>query len=382
MAAKRSIFEEVGAEKPVGAPAPKGGMIDARPKGARKALRIWLAALFILVVAMISLGGATRLTDSGLSITEWKPVTGALPPMSEADWQAEFAKYQEIPQFAAQNPTMTLPEFKGIYWWEWSHRQLGRVIGLVWALGFAGFALTRRIPPGWSRRFWLIGLLGGAQGAIGWWMVSSGLGGGMTSVASYRLAVHLGLGFAILGFIAWYILALSRSESQLLQARRLAEPRLFGIATGVLHLAFLQVLLGALVAGIDAGRGFTDWPWMGGQFLPPDPFALSPLWRNFFEDPGLVQFVHRCVGYLVFAFGLFAAFRARGSAHAVTRTAFAWMGAWLLVQLVLGIVTVMHGAPLALGLAHQLGAVVLWVLILRARFAARYPQVQSIRGTK
>lgn len=382
MAAKRSIFEEVGAEKPAGAPAPRGGMIDARPKGARKALRVWLAVLFVLVVAMISLGGATRLTDAGLSITEWKPVTGALPPMSEADWQAEFQKYQEIPQFAVQNPTMTLPEFKGIYWWEWSHRQLGRVIGLVWALGFAGFAATRRIPPGWSRRFWLIGLLGGAQGAIGWWMVSSGLGGGMTSVASYRLAVHLGLGFTILGFIAWYILALSRSESQLLQARRLAEPRLFGLATGVLHLAFLQVLLGALVAGIDAGRGFTDWPWMGGQFLPPDPFSLQPLWRNFFEDPGLVQFIHRCTGYLLFAFGLFAAFRARGSAHSATRTAFAWMGAWLLLQLALGIATVMHGAPLALGLAHQLGAVVLWVLILRARFAARYPQVQSIRGTK
>jgi len=382
MAAKRSIFEEVGAEKPAGAPAPRGGMIDARPKGARKALRVWLAVLFVLVVAMISLGGATRLTDAGLSITEWKPVTGALPPMSEADWQAEFQKYQEIPQFTVQNPTMTLPEFKGIYWWEWSHRQLGRVIGLVWALGFAGFALTRRIPPGWSRRFWLIGLLGGAQGAIGWWMVSSGLGGGMTSVASYRLAVHLGLGFTILGFIAWYMLALSRSESQLLQARRLAEPRLFGLATGVLHLAFLQVLLGALVAGIDAGRGFTDWPWMGGQFLPPDPFSLSPLWRNFFEDPGLVQFIHRCTGYLLFAFGLFAALRARGSAHPATTTAFAWMGAWLLVQLVLGIVTVMHGAPLALGLAHQLGAVVLWVLILRARFAARYPQVQSIRGSR
>lgn len=382
MSRKRNIFEEVRAEVPQGGGAPKGGLIDARPKGARAALRLWLFVLFALVVAMIAVGGATRLTDSGLSITEWKPVSGALPPMTAADWQAEFEKYQEIPQFSLQNPDMTVETFKGIYWWEWSHRQLGRFIGLVWALGFAGFALTRRVPPGWSRRLWLLGALGGAQGAIGWWMVSSGLSGEMTSVASYRLAVHLGLGFAILGVIAWYALLLSRAEGALLQARRLAEPKLFGLATGVMHLAFVQVLLGALTAGIDAGRGFTDWPWMGGQFLPPDPFSLSPLWRNFFEDPGLVQFTHRMVGYALFAFGLMVALRARRSPNTATRTAFAWMGAWLLVQLTLGVVTVMHGAPLALGLAHQLGAVVLWVLILRARFLARYPFVQSIRGSK
>jgi len=227
-----------------------------------------------------------------------------------------------------------------------------------------------------------LGILGGAQGAIDWWMVSSGLSGEMTSVASYRLAVHLGLGFAILGFIAWYALMLGRSEAQILQARRLAEPKLFGMATGVLHLAFLQILLGALVAGIDAGRGFTDWPWMGGQFLPPDPFAITPLWRNFFEDPGLVQFIHRMVAYTLFAFGIVVTLRGRRSAHPATQTAFMWMGAWLFVQVVLGIVTVMHGAPVGLGLAHQLGAVVLWVLILRARFLARYPVVQSIRGSK
>jgi cytochrome c oxidase assembly protein subunit 15 len=383
MSQKRSIFEEVSPDQAaVPKSAPKGGMIDARPRGARGAIRVWLLVLFALVVAMIAVGGATRLSDAGLSITEWRPVSGALPPMTDADWQSEFTKYQQIPQFALQNPDMTLPEFKGIYWWEWGHRQLGRVIGLVWALGFAGFALTRRIPVGWSKRFWLLGGLGGLQGAIGWWMVSSGLSGQMVSVASYRLAVHLGLGFAILGLIAWYVLSLGRPEAALLQARRLAEPKLFGMATGVMHFAFLQILLGALVAGIDAGRGFTDWPWMGGQFLPPDPFSITPLWRNFFEDPGLVQFIHRMAGYGLLAFGLVTALKGRRSAHPVTQGAFTLMGVWLLFQAALGIATVMHGAPLALGLAHQLGAVVAWVLIIRARHLARYPVVQSIRRSK
>lgn len=380
MSPKRSIFEEVGAEKPATPTAPRGGLIDARPKGARAAIRVWLFALFALVATMIALGGATRLSDAGLSITEWKPVTGIVPPLNDADWQAEFTRYQATPQFALANATMDLAGFKAIYWWEWAHRALGRMIGLVWAAGFAGFALTRRIPKGWGLRLFGLGVLGGLQGAIGWWMVSSGLGDGMTSVASYRLAVHLGIGFTILGLIAWYALLLGRSEAELLQARRLAEPRLFGMATGVLHLAFLQVLLGALVAGIDAGRGFTDWPLMGGQFLPPEPFSLTPLWRNFFEDPGLVQFDHRMIGYLVLIFGAVTALRGRRSAHGATRTAFAWMGAWLLVQVALGIVTLIHAAPMALGLAHQLGAVVAFVLILRARFLARYPQVQSIRG--
>ncbi|HEY0276026.1 MAG TPA: heme A synthase [Paenirhodobacter sp.] len=379
---KRSIFEEVGGDAPAVRATPKGNLIDGAGRGARKAIRIWLFVLFALVVAMIAVGGATRLTDSGLSITEWKPVTGALPPMNTADWQAEFSKYQATPQYALMNADMTLAQFKGIFWWEWAHRQLGRLIGMVWAVGFFGFLLARKIPTGWTGRLLFVGALGGLQGAIGWWMVSSGLVGDMTSVASYRLATHLGIAFFILGVIAWYAMLLGRREADLLQARRLAEPKLYGMATGVLHLTFLQILLGALVAGIDAGRGFTDWPLMGGQFLPPDPLSIAPIWRNFFEDPGLVQFIHRMMGYLVFTFGVVVAVLGRRSAHQATRTAFAWMGAWLFVQVGLGIVTLMHGAPLHLGLAHQLGAVVAFVLILRARFLARYPVVQSIRGMK
>lgn len=176
MATKRSIFQEVGTgEKPV--PAPASGGIDARPKGARRGIRLWLVVLFLMVASMIAVGGLTRLTDSGLSITEWKPIMGALPPMDEATWTSEFEKYQAIPEYQLQNKGMSLEEFKHIYWWEWGHRQLGRLIGLVWFLGFVGFALARAIPPGWTGRLILPGVLGGLQGAVGWWMVSSGLSG-------------------------------------------------------------------------------------------------------------------------------------------------------------------------------------------------------------
>ncbi|MBM9595522.1 heme A synthase [Roseitranquillus sediminis] len=379
MSQKRAIFQEVESDRREQSEQ-AGGLIDRARPGARGALRVWLIVLFALVVVMIAVGGLTRLTDSGLSITEWRPVTGAVPPLSDADWQAEFELYQQIPEFQLQNRDMTLDDFKTIYWWEWGHRQLGRVIGLVWLVGFAGFALTRRLPPGWTGRLLLLGALGGLQGAVGWWMVSSGLGGEMLDVASYRLAVHLGLAFVILGAIAWFVMRLGRPEAALLQARRAREARLFGMSTGLLHLTFLQILLGALVAGIDAGRGYTDWPLMAGGFLPPDLFQLSPWWRNFFEDDGLVQFMHRMVAYVLFVFGLVVWRVSRRSGNGATRTAFDWMAVILFGQVVLGIVTVMSSAPWHLAILHQLGAVALWVLILRARFFAQYPLPQSVRG--
>ena len=384
MSPKRAIFEEVkaGAEAPA---APKGGMIDAEKGRGRGPVRRWLVAIFLLVAAMILVGGLTRLTDSGLSITEWRPVTGALPPLSEASWQAEFDKYRQSPEFQLQNSQMTLQGFKSIYWWEWGHRQLGRTIGLVWVIGFLFFWATRRIPAGWTRRLLALGALGGLQGAIGWWMVSSGLEGKMVDVASYRLATHLGLAFVILGLTAWHILTLARPEGWLLQARRSREERLFRLSTGLMHAAFLQVLLGALVAGIDAGRAFPTWPLMGESFFPADAFYVpdgGATWRAFFENPGLVQFMHRLMGYVTFAFGLFVWWRARGSAHPRTRQAFDWMAAILFGQVVLGIVTVLHAAPLPLGLAHQAGAILLFTLILRARHRALYPIVTSIRDAK
>ncbi|MEM6758726.1 MAG: COX15/CtaA family protein [Pseudomonadota bacterium] len=439
MAKQRSIFEEVGTSERL---AVQTGVIDRGRSTARGAMRVWLMILFALVVAMISVGGLTRLTDSGLSITEWRPITGSIPPLSAADWQSEFDKYKTIDEWQLQNSWMTMADFKVIYWWEWGHRQLGRVIGLVWAVGFVFFALRGRIPGGrdglimptlgwlgfvavigfeaaklqgaisaaaaypleiaamalmatmclgcalsktldWTARFLFIGLLGAMQGTIGWWMVSSGVtsGEGMLDVASYRLATHLGLAFVILGFISWFTFLLGREERDLMQARRDKEAKQFGLSTGLLHFAFLQILIGALVAGIDAGRSYTDWPLMAGEVFPSNAFDLEPLWRNLFENAGLVQFIHRIVGYLLFAFAIVVWLRGRQSAHLRTRVAFNAVMAVLALQIVLGIMTVLYAAPWQLAIVHQGLAVLLWVLILRARFLSAYPIATSIRGT-
>lgn len=383
-AGKRSIFEEVG--QGVASAPPQGGMIAAKARGARRGIRIWLVMLFLLVATMIAVGGMTRLTDSGLSITEWRPVTGAIPPMDQATWEAEFEKYRAIPEYQLQNKGMSLEEFKVIYWWEWGHRQMGRVIGLVWLVGFLGFLVARQIPAGWTGRLFGLGVLGGVQGAIGWWMVSSGLTGTMLDVASYRLATHLGLAFVILGLIAWYVFLLGRTETELMQARRGREAKLFSMSTGLMHFAFLQILLGALVAGIDAGRAFPTWPLMNGQFFPADAFYVPdgnggslPIWHAFFENPGLVQFMHRMSGYLLFVFAVVVWLRGRRSAHAATRGAFHAVLAMMVAQMGLGIAAVLTAAHVHVAITHQIGAVILWVLIIRARHMAGYPVAGSIR---
>ena len=378
MAGKRSIFEEVASEQKVTV---QPGAIDrAHKSGARGAIRVWLILLFALLVVMIAVGGLTRLTDSGLSITEWAPVTGAIPPMSEAAWLVEFEKYRLIPEYQLQNKGMELSEFKTIYWWEWGHRQLGRVIGLVWAVGFFWFLLRKQIPMGWTGKLLGIGLLGGLQGAIGWWMVSSGLEGAMLDVASYRLATHLGLAFIILGLIAWFVLRLGRSEADMMQARRNGNKGLQGLTKWLIGLGFVQILVGALVAGIDAGRTYTDWPLMGGDVFPALAFELTPMWSNFFENEALVQFNHRTLGYVLFAFGLFVWRRGRRSATTATRRAYDWMAMMLFGQMVIGIVTVLYAAPWSIAIIHQFGAVVLITLMIRALFHATYPTTQSVRN--
>ncbi len=378
MSQKRPIFQDVqGGEKAAAKPQP--GLIDRARGGARRSVRLWLVALFALLVLMIAVGGLTRLTDSGLSITQWQPISGALPPMNAAAWVAEFERYQAFPEYQLQNTTMTLAEFKAIFWWEWGHRQLGRFIGLVWAAGFVGFWAAKRIPAGWTGRLAGIGALGGAQGAIGWWMVASGLSGARTDVASYRLAIHLGLAFVILGLIAWFALHLARQQAELMQARRSKDTRLVSLANALIALAFLQILLGALVAGIDAGRSFTDWPLMAGRFFPEGAFDLTPVWRNFFEDAGLVQFMHRLSGYALFVFGLLVWRGSRSSGNIATKRAFDWLAVMLVAQIGLGIATVMYAAPAGIAIIHQLGAVALWVLIIRARFLSQYPLAQSVR---
>ncbi|MGM0585528.1 MAG: COX15/CtaA family protein, partial [Pseudomonadota bacterium] len=265
-----------------------------------------------------------------------------------------------------------------IYWWEWGHRQMGRLIGLVWAAGFVWFLARRAIPPGWTWRLVLPGLLGGAQGAIGWWMVSSGLSGTMVDVASYRLATHLGLAFAILGLLLHMAWELKRDGADLLQARRRRLAGAMRFANVMAVLVFAQIVVGALVAGIDAGRGYIDWPLMGGEVFPSESFAYAPLWTNFFENPALVQFNHRMLGYLVFLVGLVFWWRMRGQGHAGLRGWANWVTVMLFGQMVLGIVTVINAAPLHWAILHQAGAIALWGLVLRARFEAGWPREERI----
>ena len=378
MSSKRSIFEDVNEELVEPSANVAGGIDKGRHRGARDLIRVWLIALFTLVLTMIIVGGLTRLTDSGLSITEWRPITGAIPPFTADAWDVEFQKYQEIPEYQLQNTGMSLGEFKFIYWWEWGHRQLGRIIGLVWVSFFLFFLFSRLIPVGWINRLLLLGVLGGSQGVIGWWMVASGLSGEVVDVASYRLAIHLGIAFVILGYITWFIHMLARQESELLSRRRYREKKLFSMSTGLMHVAFLQIILGALVAGIDAGKSYSDWPLMAGGFFPPEPFSIKPLWRNFFEDDGLVQFMHRVSGYLLFIFGIIIWRRSRLSGNASIRGNFNIVMAAMLFQLLLGIFTVLYAAPWSLAILHQFGAVLLWVFILRARFLSGYPPQQNI----
>lgn len=382
MAEKRKLFEEVQTDA---RPQVQAGVIDRAGRGAPKAIRIWLMVLFALVAIMIVVGGLTRLTDSGLSITEWNLVSGTIPPLSDADWTAAFALYQQSPEYLLQNNGMTMEEFRQIFWWEWGHRQLGRFIGLVWALGFVVFLARRSIPTGWAANLLSIGILIGLQGVIGWLMVHSGLNEAAvaaerTDVASYWLAAHLGGAFVIFGLITWFVLKLGRDPVDLLQARRGGNAKLFGMSTGLMHFAFLQIILGALVAGIDAGRAFPTWPLMGDSFIPPFVFDLHPWWVNFYENAGLVQFIHRMSGYLLLAFGLVVWNRGRKSATGTTRRAYHAVLVMLLLQMVLGIVTVLYSAQMHVAITHQIGAILIWVLIIRARFNAAYPAAQSVRS--
>jgi len=358
-----------------------GGVIDQGRDVWRNSARIWMIILFAMVVLMIAVGGLTRLTDSGLSITEWNLVSGALPPFSEAAWLVEFEKYKAIPEYQLQNKGMSLAEFKVIYWWEWGHRQLGRLVGFVWAVGFLYLIIRHTIPRAWIGRMVLLGALGGLQGAIGWWMVSSGLTGRMVDVASYRLATHLGLAFIILSLLLWYILRLKRSEMALFQAQRNQDASMARIGIVLYAATFFQILLGALVAGIDAGRGYIDWPLMNGQFLPSESFDYTPLLTNFFENPALVQFNHRIVGYLLFGFVIWVFFHAKRNPHAIIQSTSKAVLVMATLQMLLGIFTVIYAAPWYFAILHQLGAVMLIGLVVKLNFDARSPFSKAITST-
>lgn len=319
-----------------------------------RALFWWLMIIGLLVVAMIVVGGATRLTGSGLSITEWRPVTGAIPPMTEQGWQEEFDRYRQIPQYQLLNRGMSMGEFQFIYWWEWGHRQLGRFLGLAFALPFFFFLFTRRVPDRLKVRLWVLFALGGLQGAIGWWMVASGLTE-RVAVSQYRLATHLIMAFAILGLILWTMLELRYGKTALLK-----RGRLFPLAGAFWGLVLFQIALGALVAGTGAGRIFTTWPGFEGQLFPADYLSGMPLWQAVFESLPAIQFQHRWVGYGLAILGCVLAFRLWRSGAEDLRRAGIILPVLIGAQVGLGIWTLVSASPLGLSLAHQAGAIILF----------------------
>ena len=374
MVKKSFIFEEVNTASNQKVEA---GIINRSGKSNNKSfLLFWLYSLLFLVTLMIIIGGLTRLTDSGLSITEWKPISGILLPFSEIAWQQEFLKYQEIPEYKLQNLGMSIGEFKVIYYWEWGHRQLGRIIGLVWFFGFGVLLLAKKTTLSWTKRVLLVGILIGFQGFLGWWMVSSGLNGAMLDVASYRLGIHLTSAFIIFGLILWYILRLRRTDVSLIQSQRYANTSSIKITITFLALLYIQIFLGALVAGIDAGQTYTDWPLMAGEFFPTLAFELNPLWRNFFESEALVQFNHRLSGYILILFVLYSWFKFRNSSNQSLKSYSNWVLLAILGQVVLGVITVLYAAVWYIAILHQFSAIILVSLVLLLKFEANYPATQ------
>ena len=341
----------------------------------RRLVRRWLGVVLFVLFALVLVGGATRLTESGLSITEWKPIHGAIPPLTAEEWQEEFALYQRIPQYEQINKGMTIDEFKTIFWWEWAHRLLARGIGLVFALPLAVFWLTGRIER--RIRWPLVGLLalGGFQGFIGWWMVSSGLAD-RVSVSQYRLATHLTIACLIFAGSVWIMRGLSphsRDPAPTGRSRRMAAI--------IACMAIFQIYLGALVAGLDAGLTYNTWPLMDGALVPGGLFVQQPWWINLFENPKTVQFVHRIGAYVLFALVLMhmiASLRAAPETTHARRSVLLF--GLVSLQALIGIVTLVWQVPLSWALAHQGGAlVVLGFAIAHWRaFAGEYPKPTAV----
>ena len=334
-------------------------------------VRLWLLCLVAIVFAMIMVGGATRLTNSGLSITEWKPLIGALPPLSDADWLDAFSKYQQIPQYKIMNKGMSLEAFKTIFWWEWAHRFLGRLIGVAFIIPFVYFVFVDLIPSGLRNRLLAIFALGGLQGAIGWYMVKSGLVD-RTDVSQYRLALHLCGAVLIMGALLWVADPLQRFRDDAIQLATLSRGQ--RTLAGLIAIAvFLQIALGALVAGMKAGLVHNTWPFMDGRFIPSGLDAMSPWWRNVFENALTVQFNHRMVAYVVLALVIWHALRViQAAGNRCVRRSAQLLLAVTLGQIVLGIWTLLAAVPIGLGLAHQAGAAILFaVAVMHAQSVAR-----------
>ncbi|MEA3538898.1 MAG: COX15/CtaA family protein [Pseudomonadota bacterium] len=330
----------------------------ARPR----AIALWLYVVAALVFAMVVVGGITRLTESGLSMVRWEPISGVVPPLNDAEWNAEFEAYKAYPEYQKINRGMALAEFKAIFFWEYLHRVLGRFIGLAFALPLAWFWVRRAIPDGYKPRLLALLALGALQGAIGWWMVASGLID-RPDVAHDRLAVHLGTALFILGGLVWTARDLTA------HARGERRARLTGFGAFTLLVLAVQIVLGAFVAGLNAGHAFAEWPLMGGHFFPEGVQWLEPLWRNAVDNPVVVQWIHRWWAWIAAAFLIALALRtSRESGGGAPRLVLLLLTA----QIILGIATLLTGVALHVAVAHQaVAALLVWAAVACAHGLGR-----------
>lgn len=320
-------------------------------------VRAWLIVLAALVLGMVVVGGATRLTDLGLSITEWKPIIGAVPPLSQADWHDAFDKYRRTHEYQTVNRGMSLDAFKVIFWWEWAHRLLGRLIGIVFLVPFAWFLWRRQIPRRMAAKLLGVFALGGMQGAIGWYMVQSGLAA-RVDVSQYRLALHLGVAVIIFGQLLWLTLDLGAKNED---GHGRASLGLRAAAGGLLELVFVQIVLGAFVAGLKAGLSHNTWPLMDGSLIPTGLGVMHPWYLNLFENALTVQFNHRMAGYALAAAALLhVGFVYRPGHPVALRASAGAVGIAVMLQIGLGVWTLLAEVPLLLGLAHQAGAMMVF----------------------
>jgi cytochrome c oxidase assembly protein subunit 15 len=315
-------------------------------------IRLWLWILAGMVFAMVLVGGATRLTDSGLSITEWQLLPGMVPPLNETQWADAFEKYQSIPEYRIINKGMSLADFKIIYWWEWAHRFLGRLIGISLLVPLLALWATRRLENRVIQSLLALLILGGLQGALGWYMVQSGLVE-RTDVSQYRLAAHLSVAALIYAAIIWVALGVG-------VPRRRLSGRAASVPLLIVTLVFVQISLGGLVAGLDAGLSHNSFPFMDGRLIPHGLMIMTPGWRNFFENALTVQFSHRMSAYIIAVASLVHAINLTRSGRDGAREISGWVLVFaVLTQIGLGVWTLLAGVPLFLGLLHQAGAMLL-----------------------
>ncbi|UNE55309.1 COX15/CtaA family protein [Bartonella machadoae] len=349
-------------------------ILTSLQKKNRKQIQVWLYSILLLCLAIVLVGGATRLTGSGLSITEWKPIHGVIPPIGVEQWQEEFLKYQQIAQYKLLNRDMTLSAFKTIFWWEWAHRVLGRLVGLVALFGLIWFWVTKRIEKNILFQLAVVPILIALQGFIGWWMVASGIGqSNLTSVSQYRLAFHLITACFVIIFVTYLARGLAH------YSEKPANQKVQSFAGWLVILILIEIYLGALVAGLHAGKVYNTWPLMDGQIVPDGLLQHNPVWINFFENPLTVQFIHRFFAYFLFITAVIhTLYVQRNVPHSThSRRAFV-LCIMITIQAMLGVLTLLHEVPISLGLVHQsvaLGVLCFSVAHWRATKGA-YPVVE------